>query len=80
LLYVGDLPAAAVGDARLGEADAMLLLSIPHARRGRTEDDDHADQLDAGQLEALAEPLRSNRYGKYFTWGSETKGDSVSQA
>ncbi len=46
---------------------------------GHTEGGDRADQLEAARLEALAEPLRSNGYGKYFMWGAETKDDSVSQ-
>ncbi len=46
---------------------------------GHTEDADRADQLDAALCETLAEPLRSNGYGKYFMWGAEIKVDSVSQ-
>jgi hypothetical protein len=46
---------------------------------GHTEGGDRADQLDAAQLKALAEPLRSNGYGEYFMWGAETKDDLVSQ-
>ncbi len=33
---------------------------------GHTEGGDHADQLDAAEPEALAEPLRSSQYGKYL--------------
>ncbi len=55
------------------------MVAIDAVDGGHTEGGNRADQPDAARLKALAEPLRSSGYGKYFMWGAETKDDSISQ-